>query len=296
MKIVSADEVVKLIKSGDIVAISGSGGSGSPDAVLQAIQRRYKATNQPKNLTVTSGISPGNLTMDDVGMNCLAEKGLVGKAICAHLGMGKKFGNAIGENQFPAFGIPLGVYTHLLRATAGHKPGVLGQAQAAGTGSGCRGQTRRAGHRLGVLDTGSGCWTQARGARREGSPHHEPALAQGQAQVLPMPCHSRPRDCRQAGSCRGPAARLPRVVQWEPGPWREVDRLSLPAAFPFPEARGESRPCSSPTVWFLTLPPVEEPARTPGGVGARPARALPGVSGIPPTQSCPAQNLRGDLT
>ena len=179
---------------------------------------------------------------------------------------------------------------------AGHKPGVLGQAQAAGTGSGCRGQTRRAGHRLGVLDTGSGCWTQARGARREGSPHHEPALAQGQAQVLPMPCHSRPRDCRQAGSCRGPAARLPRVVQWEPGPWREVDRLSLPVAFPFPEARGESRPCSSPTVWFLTLPPVEEPARTPGGVGARPARALPGVSGIPPTQSCPAQNLRDDLT
>lgn len=125
MKILKADDVVKLIKSGDTIAVSGSGGSGSPDAVLQALQRRFKETKKPTNLTVTSGISPGNLTFDDVGMNCLAEKGMIGKAICAHLGMGKKFGIAIGENQFPAFGIPLGVYTHLLRAIAGHKPGVL---------------------------------------------------------------------------------------------------------------------------------------------------------------------------
>lgn len=125
MKIISADEVVKLIKTGHTVAVSGSGGSGSPDAILQALQRRFQQTKTPKNLTVTSGISPGNLTMDNVGMNCFAEPGMVGKAICAHLGMGKKFGIAIGENQFPAFGIPLGIYTHLLRATAGHKPGVL---------------------------------------------------------------------------------------------------------------------------------------------------------------------------
>ena len=125
MKVVSADEVVSLIKSGDTVAVSGSGGSGSPDAILQALLKRYKETKKPKNLTVTAGISPGNLTYDDLGMNCFAEKGMVGKAICAHLGMGKKFGNAISENQFPAFGIPLGVYTHLLRAIAGHKPGIL---------------------------------------------------------------------------------------------------------------------------------------------------------------------------
>lgn len=125
MRIINAEEVVKLIKSGDTIAVSGSGGTGSPDAVLQALQRRYQETKKPNNLTVAAGISPGNLTYDNVGMNCFAEKGMVGKAICAHLGMGKKFGVAIGENQFPAFGIPLGVYTHLLRATAGHKPGVL---------------------------------------------------------------------------------------------------------------------------------------------------------------------------
>ncbi len=125
MQILTAEEVVKKIKSNSTVGISGSGGSGSPDAVLIALQKRFVKTKQPKNLTVTAGISPGNLTYEDVGMNCLSNDGMVGRAMCAHLGMGKKFGMAVGENKFPAWGLPLGVYTHLLRATAGHKPGIL---------------------------------------------------------------------------------------------------------------------------------------------------------------------------
>ena len=125
MKIISAEDVVKKIKSKSTVAVSGSGGSGSPEAILSALLARYKKYKAPNNLTVAAGISPGNLTYDDIGMNCFAEPGMVAKAMCAHLGMGKKFGIAIGENQFPTFGIPLGVYTHLLRAIAGKKPGVL---------------------------------------------------------------------------------------------------------------------------------------------------------------------------
>ncbi len=125
MKIINAMQAAELIKSNETVGISGSGGSGSPEAVLLALKNRFEKTKLPKNLTVTSGISPGNLTYDDVGMNCFANDGMVSKAICAHLGMGKKFGVAVGENKFPAFAIPLGVYTQLLRATASKKPGVI---------------------------------------------------------------------------------------------------------------------------------------------------------------------------
>ena len=125
MKIVSSNEVVKFIKDGDMVAISGSGGSGSCEAVLKAIMDSFLQTGHPYNLGVTCGISPGNLTDDEVGMNMLAKPGLVGKAICAHLGMGRVFGNAIGNNQFPAFAVPLGVMNHLYRAIAGAEVGVL---------------------------------------------------------------------------------------------------------------------------------------------------------------------------
>lgn len=125
MKVVSAEQAVKLIKSNDTIGVSGSGGSGSPEASLKALVNRYRKTKYPKNLTVVAGIIPGNLTNDDVGLNCLAEPGLTGKAICGHYGKSIKFQEAVEENQFPAFGIPLGVYTHLLRAIAGKKPGVV---------------------------------------------------------------------------------------------------------------------------------------------------------------------------
>lgn len=125
MKIVTSEEAIKNIKDGDMVAISGSGGSGSCEDVIRAIRDSFLNTGHPCNLGVTCGISPGNLTEDEVGMNMLAKPGLVSKAICAHLGMGKVFGNAIGENQFPAFAVPLGVINHLYRAIAGAEVGVL---------------------------------------------------------------------------------------------------------------------------------------------------------------------------
>lgn len=125
MKKIEAKEVAKLIKDNDTVVISGSGGSGSPEALIRSVMDSFLQTNHPKNITVSCGISPGNLTDEDVGMNMLAKKGLVGKAICAHLGMGKMFGNAIGRNEFPAFAVPLGVINHLYRAIAAHEIGVF---------------------------------------------------------------------------------------------------------------------------------------------------------------------------
>ena len=125
MKIINKKEVASLIKDGDMVAISGSGGSGSPEALIRSIMDSFLKTKHPCNIGVTCGISPGNLTNDDVGMNMLAKEGLVGKAICAHLGMGRVFGNAIGSNQFPAFAVPLGVINHLYRSIAGHEVGII---------------------------------------------------------------------------------------------------------------------------------------------------------------------------
>ena len=125
MKIIKPEDIGKIIKDNDTVAISGSGGSGSAEAIIKGISDSFVKTGHPNNLTVTCGISPGNLTEDEVGMNMLAKPGMVGKAICAHLGMGKVFGKAIGNNQFPAFAVPLGVINHLYRAIAGKEIGLI---------------------------------------------------------------------------------------------------------------------------------------------------------------------------
>ena len=125
MKIIKSDDVASLIKNNKTVAITGCGGSCSPEALLKSVRTSYDKYQVPNNLTVVAGISPGNLTTDLVGMNMLCKKGLVKKAICAHLGMGKLFGEAVGNNEFPAFGLPLGVLNHLLRAIAGKEVGII---------------------------------------------------------------------------------------------------------------------------------------------------------------------------
>ncbi len=125
MQIITKEEVGKLIKDNDMVAISGSGGSGSCETILKGINESFKKYHHPCNIGVTCGISPGNLTEEEVGMNLLALPGLVKKAICAHLGMGRLFGKAVGQNQFATFALPLGVINHLYRAQAGHEVGII---------------------------------------------------------------------------------------------------------------------------------------------------------------------------
>ena len=66
MKVIDASEVGKLIKDGDMVAVSGSGGSGSAESVIRAIRDSFISTGHPKDIGVTCGISPGNLTEDEV--------------------------------------------------------------------------------------------------------------------------------------------------------------------------------------------------------------------------------------
>ena len=58
MKVIDASEVGKLIKDGDMVAVSGSGGSGSAESVIRAIRDSFISTGHPKDIGVTCGISP----------------------------------------------------------------------------------------------------------------------------------------------------------------------------------------------------------------------------------------------
>ncbi len=124
-KKVTAQEAIDVIQDNDTVGISGSGGYGSPEALLGALETKYKEQSKPRNLTVTTGISVGNLSYDDVGMNHLVAKGLVKRAICAHFGMGRNFGLAVGHNEFAAYALPLGIYGHLLRALAKGEAGIF---------------------------------------------------------------------------------------------------------------------------------------------------------------------------
>src|SRR5713226_6972261 len=89
-KIVTAREAVRLIRTGDTVAIGGFGGIGLAEEVVHELGDIYKATDdesasfgKPGDLTLFLSVGPGN-PLTGRGVNRLALPGLVRRVISSH--------------------------------------------------------------------------------------------------------------------------------------------------------------------------------------------------------------------
>ncbi len=123
-KIVSAEEAVRHIRSGDTVGVSGFIGMGHPAELTEMLEKRFLETGEPRNLTLTFGASQ-NDGKSWWGLNRFAREGFVKKVIAGHFGLQPDLVKMIVENKIEAYNIPQGVMMHLYRAIAGKKPGIL---------------------------------------------------------------------------------------------------------------------------------------------------------------------------
>lgn len=124
-KQITLTEAAQLVKDGSTVAFGGFSAYCGPDALMDALAKRHQKTGHPVGLTSVTGISCGDSTMNDVGMNRIAREGLLDTVISGHLGIPLKLSNLAANNQVAAYTLPLGVIMNLYRAIAAHKPGVL---------------------------------------------------------------------------------------------------------------------------------------------------------------------------
>lgn len=120
---VSADEAACLIKDDDFVIIGGNGGTGTPEAVIEAIERRFLAGHGPHRLTLFHVTGIGATT--EHGMCHFAHEGLVKRVFGGHYGLQVPFMALIDGNVIEAYNFPQGVMTNLCRAMAAGQPGVL---------------------------------------------------------------------------------------------------------------------------------------------------------------------------
>src|SRR5262245_16882767 len=122
-KIVGAAESVAIIRDGDTVACSGFVGSGTPDALIEALEARFLETGSPKDLTLLFAAAPGD--GKEQGLNRLAHPGLVKRAVGGHWALVPKLAKMAVEGAIEAYNLPLGTLTQLFRDIAGRRAGAL---------------------------------------------------------------------------------------------------------------------------------------------------------------------------
>ncbi len=122
-KMVSPDEAAAIIRDGDTVSVSGFVGTGTPDEMIAAIERRFLATGHPRDLTLVFAAAPGD--GGERGINRLARDGLVKRAVGGHWALVPRLARMALDNRIEAYNLPLGVVSQLYRDIAGRRAGLL---------------------------------------------------------------------------------------------------------------------------------------------------------------------------
>lgn len=122
-KIIDADCAAKLIRPRDTVVTSGFVGTGTPEALIKAVERRYLQVGAPFDISLVFAAAPGD--GGDRGVNRLAHPGLLNRVIGGHWGLVPKLGALALDNQVEAYNLPLGIVSQLFREIAGKRGGLL---------------------------------------------------------------------------------------------------------------------------------------------------------------------------
>ncbi len=122
-KMITAAEAAALIQNESTVAVSGFVGSGHPEALSEAVEKRFLADGAPRGLTLLYSAGQGD--GKGRGLGHFAHRGLVRRVVGGHWNWAPELGRMAVSGEIEAYNLPQGVITQLFRAAASGQPGVI---------------------------------------------------------------------------------------------------------------------------------------------------------------------------
>ena len=124
MRVVTADEAARVVRSGDTVLIGGSGaGHAVPDELIAAVGRRFQADGEPRNLTSLHPVGLGD--RGERGLSHWAQEGLLKRVVCGTLVDSPRVERMAAANTVEAYTLPQGALSQLMREMAAGRPGLM---------------------------------------------------------------------------------------------------------------------------------------------------------------------------
>lgn len=115
----TADDAAYLIKDGDTIAVGGFVASCGPEAVLEALGRRYEQEQHPKDLNLVFLGGPGHPHPAPgapvVGIDHLAKPGMLRRTFGAHYGQCSRISKMVSEGQIAGTMLPMGAICRMIR-------------------------------------------------------------------------------------------------------------------------------------------------------------------------------------
>ena len=123
MKLITQDAAAEMVQSGWTIASAGFVGAGHAEAITSALERRFLASGLPRDLTLVYSAGQGDRATR--GVNHFGNAGMTRCVVGGHWRSATRLGQLALDEQCEGYNLPQGVLTHLYRAIAGGKPGVL---------------------------------------------------------------------------------------------------------------------------------------------------------------------------
>lgn len=123
-KTMSAAQAAALIGNGATVAVTGSGGGlVEPDAIFEAVERRFRNGEGAAGLTLVHSLGLGD--RNERGSNRFAHDGMVRRVIGGHWTWSPRMQALARDNRLEAYSLPGGAIAHLLREIGAGRPGLI---------------------------------------------------------------------------------------------------------------------------------------------------------------------------